>query len=136
MIPKSKTDFPTSNINQFLSSLESNDKIEKHFWAHFGHPFDPLTPRLYMATWHAPYHTISRALIYTVVSITVIKLEYENDYENRKRIRAQLRLLNKKKNDERGKIQFQNNLGPDEFTDRVSISLNMRSNWPWNHKYF
>merc|ERR1719394_17857 len=28
-------------------------------------------------------------------------LEYENDYENRKRIRAQLRLLNKKKNDER-----------------------------------
>lgn len=28
-------------------------------------------------------------------------LEYENDYENRKRIRAQLRLLNKKKNEER-----------------------------------
>ena len=45
----------------------------------------------------------SRDLIYTVVSINVIKLEYENDYENRKRIRAQLRLLNKKKNDERGK---------------------------------
>ena len=47
---------------------------------------------------------VSRDIIYTVVSITVIKLEYENDYENRKRIRAQLRLLNKKKNDERGKI--------------------------------
>ena len=72
--------------------------------------------------------TVSRDIIHTVVSITVIKLEYENDYENRKRIRAQLRLLNKKKNDERGKIQFQNNLGPDEFTDRVSISLNLRSN--------
>ena len=51
-----------------------------------------------------PRHTRrSRDLIYTVVSINVIKLEYENDYENRKRIRAQLRLLNKKKNDERGK---------------------------------
>ena len=48
---------------------------------------------------------VSRDIIYTVVSITVIKLEYENDYENRKRIRAQLRLLNKKKNDERGKIK-------------------------------
>ena len=46
---------------------------------------------------------MARDIIYTVVSITVIKLEYENDYENRKRIRAQLRLLNKKKNDERGK---------------------------------
>ena len=48
---------------------------------------------------------MSCGINYTVVSITVIKLEYENDYENRKRIRAQLRLLNKKKNDERGKIQ-------------------------------
>ena len=56
--------------------------------------------------------TVSRDIIHTVVSITVIKLEYENDYENRKRIRAQLRLLNKKKNDERGEIHFYNNLGP------------------------
>jgi len=52
------------------------------------------------------HHTVSRDIIRTVVSITVIKLEYENDYENRKRIRAQLRLLNKKKNDERGEIHF------------------------------
>lgn len=66
--------------------------------------------------------TVSRDIIHTVVSITVIKLEYENDYENRKRIRAQLRLLNKKKNDERGEIHFRIIWVPDRFTGRVSTA--------------
>jgi len=54
-------------------------------------------------------------------------LEYENDYENRKRIRAQIRLLNKQKNDERAQAkqldENRNSVSPKTPNSALNIVL-------------